>query len=732
MVAIAAVLVVLLVLAAILTAGLGVYAYRHREEPGASAFVALMAILTNWSAVYAAGLMTTNEFWRIVWLRLVWISTGTIEVWLLLFALAYTGHDEFVTHKTVATLLIVPGIVIFATWTNPWHHLFWVEHSIVQANGLVLVNPSWGVLFWIEVIYTYLLVAVASALLIRLIYQSDYLYTDQSALLLVGIAVPFVASAADVFVFADAPAIDPTPYAFTVTGVAFAYALFRRQLFDLVPATRQLGRNAAIGQLDAGVVIVDNANRIVYCNAAAEEVLDCNAADAIGRDVELLVDESRLDFDTEDALAEVHRDDRVYEVRTSPVTDRRDQRIGNTLVVHDVTARKERERRLASQRDELETVNDLNAVIRGVNQALVSALSREEIEETVCERVADADLYQTAFIGDIATWTGEADRWTVAGGDAVTGPPALDHEFETDPDDDPSPAAIVPSGEDTGTWTIVPLVYGRTVYGALGLYTERESISDRERSVLGELGEIIGNAIDAVETRQLLSAEAVVELAMECTDRGDPLVAATTDLPGTLELEGLVPAGEDGPLAYLQVSDVDVTTARAALGDITNGVVRTIRDGDDEGLLEWQVTGDTPLGTLVDHGASVTDVRADGGRVRYDLDIASEANVRTLVDTVAEQFADTHVLSKRERTRSVEHMGALPGDGLDDLTDRQREVLEAAYRAGYFSWPRESNAEEVAETLDISSATLHSHLRKAEDSLLSDLFDDPGRTREDF
>jgi hypothetical protein len=411
------------------------------------------------------------------------------------------------------------------------------------------------------------------------------------------------------------------------------------------------------------------------------------------------------------------------------VTDRRDQRIGNTLVVHDVTARKERERRLASQRDELETINNLNAVIRGVNQALVSALGREEIEEAVCERVVNADLYQTAFVGDIATWTGEADRWTVAGGDAVAGPPVLDNELGTDPDDGPTPAAVVPSGEDTGTWTVVPLVYGRTVYGALGLYTERDAISDRERSVLGELGEIIGNAINAVETRQLLSAETVVELAVECTDPGDPLVAATTDLPGTLELEGLVPAGEDGPLAYLRVSGADAATAREVLAGVTNGVVRAVRDGDDEGLLEWQVTGDAPLGTLVDHGASVTDVRADGGRVRYDLDIASEANVRTLVDTVAEQFEDTHVLSKRERTRSVEEVGELPGDGLDDLTDRQREVLEAAYRAGYFSWPRDSNAEEVAETLDISSATLHSHLRKAEDSLLSDLFDDADHTR---
>lgn len=721
----AGVYIALLVVSAVLTTALGVYAYRHREEPGATAFVALMAILTNWSAVYAIGLVTTDEFWRIVWLRAVWFSTGTIEVWLLLFALAYTGHDEFINRKTVATLLVVPGIVIFATWTNPLHNLFWTEHNIVQSGGLVLVDPSWGVLFWVEVIYTYLLVAVASALLIRLIYQSDYLFTDQSVLLLVGIATPFVASATDVFVFSDQPAIDPTPFAFTVTGVAFAYALFRRQLFDLVPATRQLGRNAAISQLDAGVVIVDNANRIVYCNTAAEEVLDCTAADAVGRDVELLVDESRLDFDTDDALAEVERDGDTYEIRTSPITDRRGRRIGNTLVVHDVTARKEREQRLARQRDELETVNDLNAVIRGVNQALVSALSREEIEETVCEKIAAADLYRTAAIADMPTWSGEADRWTTAGdadasgGDGPLAPPAVEGEFGPD---DADAATDLAAGGEAGTWSVVPLVYGRTVYGALGLYTDRESVSDRERSVLGELGESIGHAINAVETRQLLSAESVVELELELDDDSDPLVAAATAADCRFDLEGLVPAGEDGPVAYLLVAGTDTEAAREALDGVATGAVRTIREGED-GLLEWRVTGDAPLGTLVDHGASVTEVRADGGRARYALAIASASNVRTLVDHLGEQFDGARVLSKRERTRAVEDAGELPGDGFDDLTDRQREVLEAAYRAGYFEWPRDSNAEEVAETLDISSATLHSHLRKAEGSILDEMFD---------
>jgi len=734
---IAALHVTLLSVSALLTGALAVYAYRNRREPGAAAFAVLMVALAHWSASYAAGLLTTDEFWRVVWMQVAWVSPGTIGVWLLLFALAYTGHDGFVTRRTVAALLVVPAAVVVAAWTNPWHGLFWADHSFVTVDGLTVENPTWGPLFWVAVVYGYVLVAVAAALLVRLVSRSDYLYTDQSALLLVGTATPFLTSVLDVFFLADQPAVDPTPYAFTVTGVAFAYALFRRQLFDLVPATRQLGRNAAISQLDAGVVIVDNANRIVYCNAAAEEVLDCDAAEAVGRDVELLVDESRLDFDAEDALAEVDRDGRTYEVRTSPITDRGDRRIGNTLVVHDVTARKERERQLARQRDQLETVNDLNAVLRGVNQALVSARSREEVERAVADQVADADLYRTACIADIPTWQGEADRWTVAGDGPD--PPSVDAGITDragsgadpsagDGDGDADAGATdlpEPAADGPGTWTVVPLVYSRTVYGALGLYTDRETVSDRERSILGELGETIGHAINAVETRQLLSADAVVELELECGDAGEPLVAASTELSCGFELEGLVPSGEEGTVAYIGVTGADAGAARDALADVAAGAVRVVRADEDGGLLEWAATGQSMLGALVDRGTNVTAVRADGGTARYELDVASGADVRAFVDSVTGRYRDTRVLSKRERATLPESAASLPEDHLTALTDRQREVLEAAYRAGYFSWPRDSNAEEVAETLDISSATLHSHLRKAEQSLLTDIFDAP-------
>jgi hypothetical protein len=54
------------------------------------------------------------------------------------------------------------------------------------------------------------------------------------------------------------------------------------------------------------------------------------------------------------------------------------------------------------------------------------------------------------------------------------------------------------------------------------------------------------------------------------------------------------------------------------------------------------------------------------------------------------------------------------------LTDRQLEVLEAAYEMGYFERPKRANATEIAEELGIAQSTFTEHLMAAQRKLLDD------------
>lgn len=368
--------------------------------------------------------------------------------------------------------------------------------------------------------------------------------------------------------------------------------------------------------------------------------------------------------------------------------------------------------------------SDLVAVLRSVNAAVVSASTREELAERVCTHLSDSPRHRAACLCDRPTCAGQSDNWTVAGAEPGDVPALPDDRFA--PADaeaaEPGPSPVSIDAGQTGWWTVFPLTYHGTVYGAFGVLSSRQSLPDRERTVLQELGTVIGHAITAVETRRLLAAPAVVEIELVSSDTTHPLVAAATQVGCRFTLDGLLPTTGSGGVAYLTVENASVAAASEHLtGSRADDVTVVTESPPGEGTLAWRLTTDTVLGQFRAHGAQVTDTLVTGERARYTAELAAGSDVRSVLQSVRERFPDTRLRSKRELERPVQPP-RLTDEDLASLTDRQRSVMEAAFHAGYYRWPRAATAEEVAATLDISAATLHGHLRKAEHKLLDELF----------
>jgi predicted DNA binding protein len=281
--------------------------------------------------------------------------------------------------------------------------------------------------------------------------------------------------------------------------------------------------------------------------------------------------------------------------------------------------------------------------------------------------------------------------------------------------------------EESGRWTTVPLVYERTVYGVLVVFSTRpDAFGERELEVLDELGATIGHAINAIENRHLLLSDAVVEMELACTDDASALVSTSAALDCTLELEGLVPIADHRLLAYLAVSGVDTAVACEELAEAG---VEDARPVDDSDTIECTLEAGSVFVPLAEYGTNVNEATVESGRAEVVVEVAPDADARGVVDRVQETYPNTTMLAKREQ-RPTDTPAELTDEALADLTDRQQEVLEAAYLGGYFNWPRDSTAEEVADSLDIASATLHDHLRKAQRKVLDELLaDEAGQRR---
>ncbi len=85
---------------------------------------------------------------------------------------------------------------------------------------------------------------------------------------------------------------------------------------------------------------------------------------------------------------------------------------------------------------------------------------------------------------------------------------------------------------------------------------------------------------------------------------------------------------------------------------------------------------------------------------------------------VGEFIKKITALGIRHRVVLMTEANFSPDSPLSKLTEKQREVLIAAYKLGYYDIPRRINSELLAKKLNIGSSTLGEHLRKAERRLL--------------
>lgn len=155
--------------------------------------------------------------------------------------------------------------------------------------------------------------------------------------------------------------------------------------------------------------------------------------------------------------------------------------------IENAVAQRRAERRLESQRDELATLDRINAVIQDIVRGLVAAATREEIAATVCERIAAAELYEFAWIaerdagGEFTVRSGagvDTDAVEIAATDGGTA--RLPTELpETDVVEvfENGGGPWQTDGETTGPVAAVPLSYNEVVYGVLVVAATRPTPS---------------------------------------------------------------------------------------------------------------------------------------------------------------------------------------------------------------------------------------------------------------
>ncbi|MBW2619014.1 MAG: diguanylate cyclase [Deltaproteobacteria bacterium] len=352
-----------LLITAAAAAALAYYFGRRHRILGAKALMAAVIAGGFWALTNACQVASPDLPAKIFWAKVQYFGITTLPLAMFVFALQYSGRERWITRRNIGLLLIVPVVSLILVWTNSAHHLIWTRHWLDLSGPFPVEALTHGAWFWVWAAYAYLQLLLATIWLVQSFLRSPRLYRRQAAVVLVGLAFPWVGNGLYLFGASPLPHIDLTPIAFILTALALAWGLYRYHLSDIMPVARL----TVLEGLNDALFVLDTHNRLVDLNPAAQRLIDCPAKEVIGqtaaqafsarpRLVERFID---IEEGSGEFILGQGEARRYYDLRVSPLADRKNRPLGRLSVIRDITERKIREMELLQTTQRLNDANEI-------------------------------------------------------------------------------------------------------------------------------------------------------------------------------------------------------------------------------------------------------------------------------------------------------------------------------------------------------------------------------------
>ncbi len=525
-------------------------AWRKRPAPGAASLTLLCLAEALWALFNVLELSGVDLATKYASMKFEYIGVFTAPIFWLSFAVYYSGHGRWLTRPRRAWLAVISLTMIGLAFLNPASGPgpVWTVNGLSSNGRFDYLNLTVSALWWGYLVLGYGLLLGGTLLLTLMLRRQRNFYRRQVAAMLLGVLAPWVSNA----LFAGSlvvpglnpvPHLDFTPFAFSVSGLCFAWAAYYFRILDILP----VARHVLVDNMSDGMLVVDAQDRLVDLNPAAKQILQVSKERYIGRPVAEVLDAwpdlrqvlqaangAVLTAHAEFSLptpAGLHQD---YDVRLSSLSDARHRLTGRLVILREITDRKQFEERLRRQ-------NEYLAALHETTLGVISHLDLNDLLEALIARAGqligtphgdiyllDADgaaLECKVGVGVLGGKVGSRMQLGegLSGKVWQTGQPLMVADYDTWAGRSPAfPLGII------GASMSAPLKLGADVIGVIGLASGAEAghlqFDAEELEMLNRFAQLASVAID---NARLYTAAQQARAAAEAATRAKSTFLAT-------------------------------------------------------------------------------------------------------------------------------------------------------------------------------------------------------------
>ena len=374
----------LLVLSSLLGVAVTGVVWQERPKRGATWLSLASFAITLWAAGQVLVVSTTAVEMRLLGNRITMTGAIAIPSLFLFFTLAYTGRSGEISRYPRALAILEPLVVIALVLIG--HEVVSPEVTLALGRGEAFGAFGYD-LMTVHYAFGNTLLFINEYLLYKMFLRSRNVFRKRTFFLLALLGVLHATHLVTVFGLSPTPYYTLTPLGFLLFGTLSLLVTVSYRTLSFLPLKRllsvlsshsenltPLARDRAIEEMATGFLVVDHEGRIVDTNPLGKRMLGRAGSRVVGKPIEAVIPtdlfvDGTPEFMTASPTGVVDGrytglwvepadgQPRCFDVQVNGLTED-DEQQGYVALVHDVTDRERRKRKLEQRTTELERQND--------------------------------------------------------------------------------------------------------------------------------------------------------------------------------------------------------------------------------------------------------------------------------------------------------------------------------------------------------------------------------------